>query len=281
MDLDWAGPYTKGAAWFCAEHRPRPCREFVDCLVKRLHLSHDDRVLDLGGGVGATALALAPLVGQVVLVDSQPELLSEAARRAESAGIRNVRFIEAGPEELPKLGLAGGFSLATVAFTHHWLSVQEDVLACLDVLLDARAGAVAVLEADSRDALAQQGHDAQLYHWRGRLAQLLDQFAPQAQALRGPYDLRPAVLELLERSPFGACERLCVDYDVVRQPNLETAIGLLYSDAWVLQRLAHKRTLFERVAREELGWVDRLPPVVERRKDVAFVGFRPLAASAQ
>jgi ubiquinone/menaquinone biosynthesis C-methylase UbiE len=279
VDLDGARPYASGAAWFYAEHRPRPCREFVDCLVKRLQLSLDDRVLDLGGGVGTTALALAPLVGQVVLVDSQPELLSEAARRAECAGIRNVRFVEAEPQELPKLGLAGGFSLATVALTHHWLSVQEDVFACLDVLLDAR-GAVAVLEADSRDVLAQQGHETQLHHWRGRLVELLDQFAPQAQALRGPYDLRPAVLELLQRSPFGECERLCLDYDVVQQPSLETAIGLLYSDAWVLQRLAHKRTLFERVAREELGWVDRLPPIVERRMDVALVGFRPLPASA-
>src|SRR5262245_49136073 len=110
MDVDWARPYASGAAWFYAEHRPRRCQQFGDCLVKRLRLSWSDRVLDLCGGVGATALALAPLVGEVVLVDSHPELLSEAARRAESAGIGNVRFVQGGPQELSKLALSGGFS---------------------------------------------------------------------------------------------------------------------------------------------------------------------------
>jgi SAM-dependent methyltransferase len=53
--------------------------------------------LDSGCGTGALALALAPLVGEVVGVDESPELL-EAAR---SVAPENVRFVEGDATHLP------------------------------------------------------------------------------------------------------------------------------------------------------------------------------------
>jgi ubiquinone/menaquinone biosynthesis C-methylase UbiE len=53
-------------------------------------LRGDERVLDAGTGPGTLALALAPLVGEVVGVDLVPELL-EVAREGAPA---NARFVE-------------------------------------------------------------------------------------------------------------------------------------------------------------------------------------------
>ena len=54
-------------------------------------LRGDERALDAGTGAGTLALALAPLVGEVVGVDLVPELLESARRNAPP----NATFVEA------------------------------------------------------------------------------------------------------------------------------------------------------------------------------------------
>lgn len=59
--------------------------------------SGEERALDAGCGAGALALALAPLVREVVGVDRVPELLEEARRRAPE----NATFVEGDVAALP------------------------------------------------------------------------------------------------------------------------------------------------------------------------------------
>jgi SAM-dependent methyltransferase len=59
----------------------------------------DERALDAGTGAGALALALAPLVREVVGVDLVPELLAHARERA--AGLENVELVEGDVTALP------------------------------------------------------------------------------------------------------------------------------------------------------------------------------------
>lgn len=90
-----------------------------------LAASGDERALDVGTGAGALALALAPLVREVVGVDRVPELLELARERA--AELENVEFLEADAARLPFED--GSFDLAGTLRTLHHVPRPELVLA--------------------------------------------------------------------------------------------------------------------------------------------------------
>ena len=76
----------------------------------------DERALDVGTGAGALALALAPLVREVIGVDRVPELLAHARERA--AGFGNVEFVEADATALPFPDASFDLT-ATIRTLHH------------------------------------------------------------------------------------------------------------------------------------------------------------------
>ena len=85
----------------------------------------DERALDVGCGAGALALALAPLVREVVGVDPVPELLALARERA--AGLQNVEFVQADGTALPLDDFS--FDLAGTLRTLHHVHRPELVVA--------------------------------------------------------------------------------------------------------------------------------------------------------
>ena len=65
------------------------------------HFTPDARILDVACGPGIVLEALAPGAVEVVGCDITPEMLEKARRRAEAAGLFNVRFVPAWAEALP------------------------------------------------------------------------------------------------------------------------------------------------------------------------------------
>ena len=90
-------------------------RAFVD-------LRGDERAVDVGTGAGALALALAPLVREVVGVDPVPELLELARARA----LPNTEFVEGDGTALPFPD--GRFDLVGTHRTLHHVSEPERVV---------------------------------------------------------------------------------------------------------------------------------------------------------
>jgi ubiquinone/menaquinone biosynthesis C-methylase UbiE len=97
----------------------------------------DERALDVGTGAGALALALAPLVREVVGIDLATELLAEGRKRAPA----NVELIEGDATALPFE--AASFDLVGTIRTLHHVARPELVLA--EIARVARPGATVLV----------------------------------------------------------------------------------------------------------------------------------------
>jgi ubiquinone/menaquinone biosynthesis C-methylase UbiE len=105
--------FARTAERFVAQQDAR-AGELAERVRAFLVASGEERALDVGCGAGALALALAPLVREVVGVDRVPELLALARERAPE----NATFVEADATHLPydesEFDLAG-----TLRTLHH------------------------------------------------------------------------------------------------------------------------------------------------------------------
>jgi SAM-dependent methyltransferase len=108
-----------GSAAYYAQGRVRYPQELVDALVAELGLDGSGRLLDVGCGPGSLTLLLAPWFSQATGLDADAQMLAEAARQAEAAGITNVDWLCLRAEHLPP-GL-GPFRAVTLAQSFHWM----------------------------------------------------------------------------------------------------------------------------------------------------------------
>jgi len=90
-------------------------RESGDTLVAGLGISPGMKVLDLGCGDGTTALPEAKRGAEVLGVDIAKNLVEAGNRRAQAAGLKNLRFQEGDATNLSELA-DGSFDLVVSIF---------------------------------------------------------------------------------------------------------------------------------------------------------------------
>jgi ubiquinone/menaquinone biosynthesis C-methylase UbiE len=117
-----------------AQQQVEMVREQVESFVMP---RGDERAVDVGTGAGTLALALAPLVREVVGVDLVPELLERARANAPA----NVTFVEGDATHLPFE--SGSFDLSCTRRTLHHIARPELAIAEL-VRVTASGGRVFV-----------------------------------------------------------------------------------------------------------------------------------------
>ena len=106
-----------------AELQERRAAELAARVAEFVPLEGVERALDAGTGAGALALALAPVVREVVGVDLVPELLDKARAQAPA----NVTFVEGDVTRLPFE--RASFDLVGTLRTLHHIARPELVLA--------------------------------------------------------------------------------------------------------------------------------------------------------
>src|SRR6266511_2478771 len=108
-----------------AEHAKQQIEMVREQLRSFVAPTGDERALDAGTGAGTLALALAPLVREVVGVDVVPELLERARLGAPA----NVTFVEGDATKLPFE--TGSFDLSCSRRTLHHIAHPEMAVAQL------------------------------------------------------------------------------------------------------------------------------------------------------
>jgi ubiquinone/menaquinone biosynthesis C-methylase UbiE len=116
--------------------------EQIDAVREELRvllvLAGDERAVDVGTGAGTLALALAPLVREVVGVDAVPELLAAARNRAPA----NATFVEGDATSLPFEPFS--FDLAATRRTLHHVARPELLVA--ELVRVTRLGGTVLVE---------------------------------------------------------------------------------------------------------------------------------------
>ena len=113
----WHPSLYAGSARYYAIGRVSYPTELGDALTTELELDGSGRFLDVGCGPGNFTLLMAPGFEQVIGLDADQDMLAEAERRANEAGIGNAKWRHLRAEELTA-GL-GTFKVISFAQSFH------------------------------------------------------------------------------------------------------------------------------------------------------------------
>jgi len=121
--VSWDPLLFAGAAQHYTRGRLPYAAGMAEAVRSELDPAPGARLLDVGCGPGTVAIQLAGLFGEVVGVDPDEDMVREARRLVERAGLGNVYLVNAPAEDLP-LGL-GVFDLVTFASSFHWMRREQ------------------------------------------------------------------------------------------------------------------------------------------------------------
>jgi SAM-dependent methyltransferase len=130
--MTWDPLLFAGSAPHYARGRLPYAAGMADAVRAELEPGPGARLLDVGCGPATVAIPLARLFAEVVGVDPDADMVREARRLVEVAGLANVSVVNAPAEDLP-LGL-GSFDLVTFASSFHWMRREQVAETVRDML---------------------------------------------------------------------------------------------------------------------------------------------------
>jgi SAM-dependent methyltransferase len=115
----------RAAARHYLQGRPAYAPALIRRVAQFCGVGAASRVLDLGCGPGSLALAFAPLAGEVVAIDPEPEMLRVGREEAARLGLR-IDYRQGSSADLGNdLGV---FRAVVIGRAFHWMDRQETLL---------------------------------------------------------------------------------------------------------------------------------------------------------
>jgi len=233
-----------GTAWYYAKYRLGYPREFFDFVVRYYGLDGKGRLLDLGCGTGQITIPLGRYFQEAIGLDPEREMLAEAQKEAQKAGVTNIKWVLKKAEEMSEA--LGYFRLTTMGGSFHWME-QEKVLEKIYDLTEQGGGLVIV--SDSSSPWRSEGEEK----WKDLQKQIVQRYLGEVRRTGNSYYVEPKERfeALLDRSPFRKFEVFTHDY--IREWTIESVIGFLFSTSFASRRLFGARVReFEQELKDEL-----------------------------
>lgn len=149
-DWQWDETLFQGAAAYYERGRLPNSPQLAASFQAALRLDGTGRLLDVGCGPGTVARRLADLFDEVVGIDADAEMVAEAGRLSETAGLHKARWIHMRAERLP--ADLGVFRVVTFAASFHWMD-RHAVARTVHQMLEP-AGALVHVDNRHQDSLA-------------------------------------------------------------------------------------------------------------------------------
>lgn len=234
----------KGTAQYYAQYRAGYPKEFFDHISDLFNLNAQSRVLDLGCGTGQIAIPLAKVVKEVVAVDPEQDMLDEAAKEAEKAGVKNIQWVLKKAEDIDES--LGMFDLTTMGASFHWMD-QKVVLE--KMYNQTKDGGGVVVVSDHGFSPWKEPKDA----WQEVRTRVMKKYlGEKRRAGTGMYKPSSEKFEdLLTKSSFGNYEEWKHVY--TKTWSLEAAVNFLYSTSFAQRRFfGDKIDKYEKELKQEL-----------------------------
>lgn len=256
----------QGAAQYYSRFRKGYPPFFFDFLVNHFKLNGQSRVLDLGTGTGQIAIPIAGLVGEVVAVDPDKEMLDEGKRLAQDKGILNISWVNCVAEELPTdLGL---FDLITMGASFHWMEqdkVLEEVYG-----LTKPGGGIAIVS--NTDSIYRNTNNEP---WKTVAQKVIEKYLGEKRRAGGALfeGGKERFEDIIKRSKFSDLEHFNREY--FQDWTIEQILGFLSSTSFASRRLLGDRINdFENELRAKLLKINSSGVFTEQAKVEALIACK-------
>lgn len=231
----------KSTAWYYSRYRPGYPEPFLKKIVEKFPIDSKDRMLDLGCGTGQITFPMSKYFSEVVGVDPEPQMLTEAKKLAKKKGIDNITWIKGDSEDLKRLSeKLGQFNLITIGRAFHWMD-REKVLNDL-FPITVNKGGVAIIGDSSLWTKANE--------WQELIKQIVQKYLGD-ERLAGNSTFTKATDQstathesVIEKSPFQDLRSIRYGYKL--KWDIPHIIGYLYSTSFCSPSLiGNKKEQFE------------------------------------